>query len=271
MKTLLRSRRNRIESGRAAASRRLLGYAAALVLAAFVAGLASAGATTTQPDTVRDVRFGDHMSYERAVIDLGSRRARGELAPRYRSSYRDGDWIVRVDLPTIRHTLTTDGSGLGRAISRYHVVRTLRGNLRVYFHLKGAASSVDVFKLNHPARVVIDVRPGGEALYAKPAFGANTVILNPRSEKWVGPGMFIVKGYGRPFEEQGTWRVLNASGKVVRQGTYTTSDWANTWGAFAFSVAYPERLAGTEGTIEVGQHSPRDGGFEGATVPLNFR
>lgn len=271
MKPLLKSRRSRKQTGRAAASRRLLGYVAVLVLAFFVTGLTPAGATSTPPDTVRDVRFGDHTSYERAVIDLGSRQKAADLAPRYRSSYRDGDWIVRVDLPTTRHTLTTGGSGLGRAISRYHVVRNQGGSLRVYFHLRGAASSVDVFRLNHPARVVIDVIPGAQTSYPKPAFGADTIILNPRSGNWVGPGTLMAKGYGRPFEGQGAWRVINASGKVVRQGTYTTSDWANTWGAFAFSIAYPERLAGTEGTIEIGQYSARDGGFEGATVPLNFR
>lgn len=270
MKTLLKRQRSRKQKGRVAAARHVLGCAAVLVLTVFVAALAPAGAMTT-PDTVRDVRFGDHISYERAVIDLGTRKEAGELAPSYRSSNRDGDWLVRVDLPTARHTLTSGGAGLGRAISRYHVVRTQGGTLSVYFHLTGAASRVNVFRLNHPARVVVDISPGGTAIYARPTIGANTVILTPRTGRSVGPRTFMVKGYGRPFEGRGAWRVVDASGKVVRQGTYTTSDWVTAWGAFVFSVAYPERLAGTEGTLEVGQYSPKDGHFQGASVLLNFR
>jgi hypothetical protein len=254
-----------------AASRRVLCYAAVLVLAVSLVGLAPVGAATTPPDTVRDVRFADHIDYERAVIDLGSRQESADLAPSYRSSYRDGDWVVRISLPTTGRTLTTGGVGLGGAISRYHVVRSRRGSLSVYFHLTGAASSVDTFELNHPARVVMDVSGGGKALYAKPAVGANTVILTPRADRSVGSGTFMVRGYGRPFEGRGAWRVKDASAKVVGRGTYATSDWATTWGAFAFRVTYPQRLAGTKGTLEVGQYSPSDGAFKGASVPLSFR
>ena len=141
----------------------------------------------------------------------------------------------------------------------------------MYFHLTGAASRVNVFRLNHPARIVVDISRGGTAMYAKPTIGANTAILTPRAGRTVGPRTLIVKGYGRPFEGRGTWRVVDTSGKVVRQGTYTTSDWATTWGAFAFIAAYPERLARTEGTLEVGQYSPTDGDFQGASLPLSFR
>lgn len=270
MKTLLEWPISGTKRLRAALSRRRFGYVVVLVLVIIVAGLAPAGAITV-PDTVRGVRFGDHISYERAVVDLGSRREATDLAPTYRLSYRGGDWVMRLDLPTTKHTLTTGGSGLGRAISRYHVVRIEAGSLSVYFHLTGAADSVDVFRLNHPARVVVDISPDDTVEYVKPTIGANTVVLRPRAGRLVGPGAFTVKGYGRPFEGQGAWRIRDASGRLVEQGNYTTSDWATTWGTFGFTASYPRRLAGLEGELEVGQYSSRDGGFEGVTLPLRFR
>ncbi|HET7478741.1 MAG TPA: Gmad2 immunoglobulin-like domain-containing protein [Rubrobacteraceae bacterium] len=244
---------------------------AVLALAMLMAGAAPAQATV--PDTIQNVRFGDHTTFERAVIDLGHGGVPGQVAPTFSSSYRQGDWIVRVDLLSVTATARTDGSGLGRAISKYYVVRSRSstGNMFVDFHLTGAAKSVNVFKLDNPARIVVDVTPGGTTLFPRPVTGASTVVTRPRTDMLVGPDTFIVSGYGRPFEASGVWRIKNASGTVVRRGTYTTSDWAATWGAYKFSAGYPSSLSGHSGTLQVGELSPKDGSFMGVSVPLRFR
>ncbi len=235
---------------------------------------AEATAQATVTDTLQNVRFGDHVTFERAVIDLGHDRIPGQFAPTFSSSYRDGDWIATVKLPMVTATSKTDGAGLGQAISKYYVVRSpgTTAGLFVDFHLTDAARSVDVFKLDNPARIVIDVTPGETTLFRRPALGARTVVVTkPRAGNLVGPATFTVTGYGRPFEASGAWRIKDAGGSVVRQGTYTTNDWTETWGSFKFSASYPARLSGRAGTLQVGEFSPKDGAFEGVSVPLKFR
>jgi Immunoglobulin-like domain of bacterial spore germination len=242
-----------------------------LGLMVFALGASPAQATVT--DTLQNVRFGDHASFERAVIDLGHDGIPGQVAPTFSSSYRNGDWIARVKLPAVTATSKTDGAGLGRAISRYYVVRSpgTAGSLFVDFHLTGAARSINMFKLDNPARIVIDVTPGGTTLFPRPALGARTVVTKPRAGNLVGPATFTVTGYGRPFEASGAWRIKDEGGSVVRQGTYTTNDWSVSWGSFKFSASYPARLSGCNGTLQVGEFSPKDGTFEGVSVPLKFR
>jgi hypothetical protein len=130
---------------------------------------------------------------------------------------------------------------------------------------------VKVYKLDNPARIVIDVTSGGKTLYPRPAAGARTIVTEPRVRNLAGPRTFVVTGYGRPPEAQGAWRIKNSSGRVVRQGAYTTSDWAATWGSFKFSASYPARLSGRRSTLQVGELSARDGRFRGVSVPLRFR
>lgn len=243
------------------------------ILGLMVLAVGATPAQATETNTLQNVRFGDHVTFERAVIDLGHDRIPGQFAPTFSSSYRNGDWIARVKLPAVTATSKTDGAGLGRAISKYYVVRSpgTTGRLFVDFHLTGAARCVNVFKLDNPARIVIDVTPGATALFPRPVAGARTVVTKPRVGNLVGPGTFTVRGYGRPFEASGAWRIKDASGSVVRQGIYTTNDWMATWGSFKFSASYPAGLSGGNGTLHVGEFSPKDGTFEGVSVPLKFR
>lgn len=243
------------------------------VLVVFLGGLligAGAASATVAADTLQNVRFGDHGSYERAVLDLGYGQTLGDVAPEYTWRYRDGDWILRVNLPSVASTLKTGGDGLGLGISRYYVVRRTDGSLAVDLRLARPAQ-VNVFGLAHPSRVVVDVTPYGLPFYPEPAANEKIVITQPRLSYLVGPGTFKVSGYGRPFEAQGVWRIKTSSGKVVREGTYITNDWTTAWGTFEFEATYPARLAGHTGVLQVGERSPRDGRFHGASVSLRFR
>lgn len=217
---------------------------------------------------ITDVRFGDHVTKERAVLDFRASPT-GE-PPRFSWNYRNGDTVVRVRMPETRATATTGGPGLGRAISHYRVVRAEPGWLYVDLHLTGAASSVNVFALDGPGRIVVDVAPGGTQLFASPAHANSTYVMAPRAGKAVGPGGFRVAGYGRPFEASGVWRVKNSEGRIVNRGIYTTTDWTTAWGAYRFRAGYPVALSGERGTLEVGGLSARDGSFKGVSVPLRF-
>lgn len=217
---------------------------------------------------VTDVRFGDHTTYERAVLDFRASPT-GE-PPRFSWSYSNCDTVVRVRLPETQATAITGGPGLGRGISHYRVVRAQPGWLYVDLHLTGAARSVNVFSLDGPGRIVIDVTPGGTQLFASPAHANGTYVMAPRPGTTVGPGGLRVGGYGRPFEASGVWRIKNSDGRIVSRGIYTTADWASTWGSYSFRAGYPAALSGERGTLEVGGLSARDGSFSGVAVPLRF-
>ena len=235
-----------------------------------------AGSVSAEPmvaDTLRDVRFGDHGTYERMVLDLGSSEAPADYAPYYSWARVAGGTVIRVHLPTVDSTLKTGGKGLGLGISRYYVVREKSGNsMFVDIHLADTAGPVNVFYLNYPGRIVIDVPTGySPNPYPEAAFGKNVVLMQPRAGYTVGPDIFTVEGYGRPFEGSGSWRLKDSSGAVVDQGSYRTSDWSETWGRFSFSLDYPASLSGSNGTLEVGRYSAKDGSFDGVSVPLKFR
>lgn len=246
--------------------------ALALTFSAMLTMGTASAQTLGAADTIRDVRFGDHVTYERMVLDLGYEELPADFAPNYWWAYNGGGTILRLNLPTVSSTFITDGFGLGKGISRYYVVRGLNGErLSTEVHLTDAAGPATVFYLNYPARIVVDVPTGGQNFRPEPVLGENVVVKQPRANYTVGPGIFTITGYGRPFEAVGAWRILDASGTVAREGAFYTSDWATTWGRFAVTADYPAYLGGQSGTLQVGKYSARDGGFEGVSIPLTFR
>jgi hypothetical protein len=172
----------------------------------------------------------------------------------------------------VNATSKSDGAGLNKAISRYYVVRAAgaTANLYVDFHLTETAQTVNVFTLNNPARIVIDITPGGTPLATRPAVSSTAVVTSPLGGSQVGPNLFRVTGYGRPFETYGSWLIRDSNDNVVQQGNYRTTDWTATWGTFGFSAGYPPTLSGESGTLQVGDYVG-DGTFQGASVPLEFR
>lgn len=253
-----------------AVKRWFISVAAGLLLLSLLAPAPAQAATAS---SLLNVRFGDHGTYERAVLDLGRGKEPVDIVPYYTWARANGSTIVRIQLPSVNSTLETGGKGLGKGVSRYYVVRSRDGdNLFVDLHLTDTAGPVNVFYLNYPARIVVDVPTGAPPNpYPDAAFGERVVLLQPRGGYMVGPGIFTVAGYGRPPEAQGTWRLKNSAGKVVREGSYRTSDWSGTWGRFVLTLSYPASLSGRNGTLEIGERSARDGSFKGVSVPLRFR
>ncbi|MDQ4106483.1 MAG: hypothetical protein M3157_04825 [Actinomycetota bacterium] len=197
--------------------------ALALMVTAMLAMDTASAQTTGAADTIRDViRFGDHGAYERMVLDLGYEELPADLAPNYWWSYNGGGTILRLNLPTISSTLTTDGFGLGKGISHYYVVRGLNGErISTEVHLTDAAGPATVFYLNYPARIVIDVPTGGQNFRPVPAFGDSVVVKQPRAGYAVGPGIFTITGYGRPFEAVGTWAFWTPRAPLPARGPTT--------------------------------------------------
>ena len=78
-------------------------------------------------DTLHNVRFGDHGTFERAVIDLGfDNTTPANAAPLY--SWSETNEIVRVHLPTVNATARADEAGLNKAVSRYYMARARGSN-----------------------------------------------------------------------------------------------------------------------------------------------
>ncbi|HET7480660.1 MAG TPA: Gmad2 immunoglobulin-like domain-containing protein [Rubrobacteraceae bacterium] len=251
--------------------RRLTVLLAAVVLALCLAGSVPAGAASSA-DTLLGVRFGDHGTYERAVLDLGMGKSPAQFVPYYEWDRINGDTVVRIELPSVDSTMATGGKGLGLSISRYYTVRAMDGDhLFVDLLLKNNAGPVTVFYLNDPARIVVDVPVNGASSYPPAATGERAVVMRPRAGFSAGPGEVRVKGYARPFEGQGRWRIKNSAGKAVSEGSYRTTDWSTTWGRYRFTASYPDSLSGEEGVLQVGENSARDGSFQGVSVPLAFR
>lgn len=227
------------------------------------------------------VSFRDHGTFERAVINV--RTADGE-APRFSSQHASGARVIRVSMPEVMRAERPDGvnPAAGAALGRYYAVRhpsaalgqDPSGGLFVDVHLREPIRSVRVLTLDDPARILVDVFPAepGSAMAPPPAISSNVVTLSPRARTTVGPEAVSVTGYARPPGAQGVWRIKNANGRIVSRGAYSTNDWLEMWGFYAFDAPYPASLAGGRGTLEVGYASPADGSFSaGTSIPVSFR
>jgi hypothetical protein len=131
-------------------------------------------------------------------------------------------------------------------------------------HLADAAEA-HVSLLREPARVVVDLRPGGGALPPPPARDARVVVLEPRG----GPASYplTVTGYSRTFEANVVAR-LEQGGEEVFETFTTATAWVDAWGHYSLSI--PRGPAGPV-TLHVGEYSARDGSWEGVAVELEMR
>src|SRR5690606_30879585 len=124
-------------------------------------------------------------------------------------------------------------------------------------HLAAAAEAA-VTTLDSPARIVIDLRPGGPALPAPATRSTRVVVLRPRPGDATYP--LTVTGYARTFEANVVVR-LEYEGQDVHDDFTTATAWIDAWGHFSFTI--PSGPTG-EVTLHVGEHSARDGAWEGA-------
>ncbi len=219
-------------------------------------------------DSVRALRWEAHDGCERFVIDLAD--AQGNPAE------GAGDVSVEVlrDLGVVRVTLrdvewvaqeATDETFEGELARGAYTVWADEGRwVFVDIHLGGEAEA-HAAVLDDPARVVVDLRPGGGTVPAPAAVDQRVVVLEPRP----GPASYplTVTGYARTFEANVVARI-EQDGEEVAEDFTTATAWADAWGYY--SLTFED---GPSGAIElhVGEHSAKDGTWEGTVVELEMR
>jgi hypothetical protein len=219
-------------------------------------------------DRVQALRWERHDGCERLVIDLSGENGMAASAPGpVEVEVIRELGVVRVSLPGVRSVEpdATDArfaAGLARAA---YAVWSPDGRWTyVDLHLADEAEAFATL-LDDPARVVVDLRPGGGALPAPPAADGRVVVLEPRPGAASYP--LTITGYARTFEANVVAR-LEEDGEDVHVAFTTATAWADAWGHFSLTIH-----AGPTGPIRlhVGEYSAKDGTWEGAVVELRMR
>ncbi len=216
---------------------------------------------------VDGLRLEEHEGCERFVIDLAAEDGTAATA------VGETDAEVLRDLGVVRITMrgveladedATDATFDTPLAGAAYSVRSEEGRwIYVDLHLAGEAEMF-VRVLEDPARVVVDLRPGGGRVPDAATTDDRVVVLEPRGGDAAYP--LTVSGYARTFEANVVVRI-EQDGETVEETFTTATAWADAWGRYSLTV--PE---GPSGAIElhVGEHSARDGTWEGAMVELTM-
>jgi len=195
---------------------------------------------------------------------------RGDGAPQspvapLRGELRRSYGIVRVTIPGEIDAVADPDSMVGSTlVAAVFVVHARDGSFYEDIHLARPALARPV-ALARPARIGIDLSPGGGAVPTLAPHARNVVVIEPRS----GPATYpiVIRGYARTFEANVVAR-LSLQGKVEQQTHGTAADWMTTWGEFELTIPN-----GPTGDVElfVGEDSAQDGTPIGVTIPLTIR
>jgi hypothetical protein len=170
--------------------------------------------------------------------------------------------LVRFPLPVSVTEVGQADSAFGDGlVAAAYVVHGREGKFFLDVHL-GAPALASAHALDSPARLLVDLGPGGGAVPERAPHARNVVVTEPRAGQATYP--LTIRGYARTFEANVIAR-LTAEG-VVRASTFgTAADWATTWGEFELRI--PE---GPLGRVQlfVGEDSAKDGTPIGVTIPL---
>lgn len=217
---------------------------------------------------VGGLRWHRYDGCERFVIDLVD--GEGDAAAGAGSVTAE----VLRDLGVVRVTLrdvegadpdATDATFTGPLARAVYAVASPEGQwVYVDVHL-GAAAEAAVVSLRDPARVVVDLRPGGERVPGPAPTENRVVVLTPRPGAATYP--LEVTGYARTFESNVVVR-LERDGQDVYDDFTTATAWVDAWGHYSFTI--PGGPAARV-VLHVGEHSARDGTWEGVAVPLDMR
>jgi hypothetical protein len=160
--------------------------------------------------------------------------------------------VIRIALPNIAHTSITDGVFESPLVDRAYVVRAQDGSLYVDAHLSAPAMARAEI-VQSPARVVVQLEPGGEELPAPAPRSDLVVLLAPREAEVSYP--LTVSGYARTFEANVVVRILQG-GSIVAERVTTATDYLEAWGEFSSvfesgPVGQVQLVVGEDGDQEV--------------------
>lgn len=221
--------------------------------------------------TIANLRFQAYEGCERFVIDLANAAGQPAQAagPVEAELLRDLG-VIRVHLgQEIQLTTLPDEAvethPVAPLVHSAYTVWGLDGAPFVDVHLRAPALG-RVFLLQSPARVVVDVQPGGNPIRSG-ALGPRdgVILMTPRPDVTHSYPLQIT-GYARTFEANVIAR-LRTQG-VVQAETFTTAAaWAETWGEYAMTLEQ-----GPVGNVQlfVGSESARDGTEQGVYVDLTI-
>lgn len=220
------------------------------------------------PHRITDLRWQAHEGCERLVIDIAAEDgspagAAGEVAGQVRRDLG----VVRVSLRDVRWVDpdATDAAFDGPLATAAYAVWSPEGPWTyVDVHL-GEEADAHVSVLADPARVVVDLRPGGGPIPGPATSDALVVVLEPRPGAAAYP--LTVSGYARTFEANVVLRIEQEGEAVLETFTSATA-WVDAWGHYTFEIE-----DGPSGAVElhVGEYSAEDGTWQGAAVPLELQ
>lgn len=226
-------------------------------------------AAASDATSVSALRFGVHEACERLVIDFANADgADATTLGNANVAFHHDEGIIRVHLPADfpRTTLpdgATDIEPSGDYIhSAYTVVSSDPGyGPFVDVHVDGAVTA-RAFALDSPARLVVDVRPGGGPVGEAARTSDNVVVISPEPGSVSYP--INIDGYSRTFEANVIAR-LYQDGEMVAESTTTAAAWAETWGEFNATID-----SGPSGELElfVGAESAQDGSEQGVRLDV---
>ena len=137
--------------------------------------------------------------------------------------------VIRITLPDITRTSITDGVFESPLVDRAYVVRAQDGSLYVDAHLSVPAMARAEI-VQSPARVVVQLEPGGDELPAPAPRSDLVVLLTPREPEVTYP--LTVSGYARTFEANVVVRILQ-TGSIAAEQVTTATDYLEAWGEFS--------------------------------------
>jgi hypothetical protein len=175
--------------------------------------------------------------------------------------------VVRVSLRGVEWVdpEATDATFDGSLARAAHAMWSPEGRwVDVDLHL-AAAAEAHVTTLTDPARVVIDLRPGGGPVPPSPVTGGAVIVLQPRPGEATYP--LTVSGYARTFEANVVARI-EQGGQTIQETSTTATAWADAWGHY--SITIQEGPLGPV-MLHIGEYSARDGTWQGAAVELKMR
>lgn len=216
---------------------------------------------------VSGLRAVAHAGCDRFVIDLATEAGDpATSAGNVSAEFLRDLGVVRVnlpDVPAVDPDATDAEFGGPLAKGAYVVIARERIGVYVDLHL-GEPAEANVFVLSDPARVVVDLKPGGGEMPVPTPARNNVVVLSPRSGEAAYP--LTVFGYARLFEANVVMR-LEQGGTDAFEGFTTATAWVDGWGDYSLTI--PAGPSG-EVTLHVGEYSAADGTWRGVEIDLEM-
>jgi len=211
--------------------------------------------------TVTGVQLSTYEGCERLTIELAatSGAPATSVGPTSAEFVRKHG-LVRVHLDgPVDSTTLSDVVFESELVDRVFVVRDSNGSLFVDVHL-AAASVARLSEVSGPARIVVDLAPGGTEIRSPER--SDFIVVMPLDEPLASP--VTITGYGRTFEANVILRARIDS-EIVAETFTTSADYVETWGWFELEL--PTEVAG-DVELFIGEDSARDGQEQGVRLEV---